>query len=94
MKLFLTKSTWESDDLDGQSVEFRILLGGETKHEVGEFLAVDCPDGFLSLSILVHLTVIAGSAWTQIRIPVPQTGVDRIELHPDQSVAKFRLFDI
>lgn len=95
MKPILTKSKWKAADLDGQAVEFRIPgESGETKSGVARFLAADCPDGFLSLSIVIDRTVKAGLEWEQERIPVPQHGVDVVEIHPDQAVARFCLFSI
>ena len=95
MKAFLTKSKWKAADLERQSVEFCILgEHGETKIGVARFLAADCPDGLLSLCIVIDRTLTTGSKWGQEQIPVPQHGANAAEIHPDQAVARFRLWSI
>lgn len=54
MKVLLTKSQWKEKELDGQTVEFR--EPGNQFHELGRFMAVDCPNGLLSLSIVTDQT--------------------------------------
>jgi len=91
MKVILTKSGWKENQLNDESVEFRIPVDGVAVHRIGRFLATDCPDGFLSLSILTDDKGIDGKT-NRTRYYVPQSGVDRIEVHPNQSIAHFRLF--
>jgi hypothetical protein len=91
MDPILTKSLWNEAKLDGKTVEFRIPSDGHTYYAVGKFLAVDCPGGFLSLRIVWSQSLTDGST-NELRIPVPQIGADRIEEHPDQSVAHYRIF--
>jgi hypothetical protein len=85
-----TKPKWSLADLDHQTVEFRIPLKNQIVHDIGEFWAR--PKGEL-LSISIVITT-QGRNWgerIQSHFVLPQTAVDRIELHPDQDVAKFRL---
>jgi hypothetical protein len=92
MNIPLTKSAWKASDLDGQSVQFRVPDTHDTMIGIGKFLAADCPGGLLSLSIVVDLTVRAGLEWKSIRIPIPQIGVDCIQVHNDQTIARYSLF--
>jgi hypothetical protein len=91
MEIPITKSRWKAAQIDQKTVEFRVPLENQGPVEgCGVFWATPCPDDRLSISIVVHLRWGNASA-TQIRIPVPQGGVDRIEEHPDQTVARYRL---
>ena len=79
------------EQLDRQTVKFQIPARRGAIHGIGEFLVRRSPGGFLAIDILFD-TLVATETWEQCRVHVPQTGVDCIEVHPDQSVAHFRLF--
>ena len=91
MDPILTKSQWTEAKLDGKTVEFRIPSDGHIYHAVAKFLAIDCPGGFLSLRIVSSQSLTDG-ATNELRIPVPQIGVDAISVHSDQSMAQFQMF--
>jgi hypothetical protein len=85
-----TKSKWKSDDLEGKTVEFRVPIASGDWSGIGKFWAVEVDDR-LSVQLV---TDEPGRNWAQ-RIQrichLPQAAVDRIEEHPNQSVARFRL---
>ncbi|MGA2659523.1 MAG: hypothetical protein ABSH34_18620 [Verrucomicrobiota bacterium] len=84
-------SKWSSQQLDGQSVEFRIPLQGQQHlHGIGRFLAKHNANGRLSVKLCTFEQKTAADT-SEVRIPLEQAAVDRIERHPDQSVALFRL---
>lgn len=87
-----TKSKWTMEQLDRQTVEFQFPVRHGALHGFGEFLVRQNPDGLLAIDILVDMQGKAGT-WNQTRYHVPQSGVDRIEDHPDLSRAHFRLFE-
>lgn len=86
----LTKSKWKASELDQKRIEFRGLVDGELREGVGTLWATECPGGLLSISIVMQLPGADGST-IQIRVPLTQFAVDRMEVHPDQGVASFRL---
>lgn len=90
MNTILTKSNWKAGELDQKRIEFRMPLEEGPVEGLGTLWATQCPDDLLSISIAVNLRWADGST-THIRVPLPQIAVDRIELHPDQSIAKYRL---
>jgi hypothetical protein len=90
MEPIWTKSKWTQDDLKHQMVEFWIPLKGQAAHGVGEFLVRE-RNKLLSIEIVTDMQ---GRNWAeriQSHFVLPQIAVDRIELHPDPNVAKFRL---
>ena len=92
MKVILTKSRRPAEELDKKTVEFRMpILNAGLVEGLGKFWATPCPDDFLSISIVVEQRLSDGST-TQIRVCMPQSEVDRIEAHPDQKIALFRLY--
>jgi hypothetical protein len=85
-----TKSKWSQADLDHQKVEFRIPLMDQVVRGIGEFW-VRANNELLSIEIVTDRQ---GGNWAervQSHFVLQQIAVDRIELHPDQDVAKFRL---
>jgi hypothetical protein len=88
MQVILTNSRWKEVQLDDKTVEFRQPC--DTVPRLGRFLAVDCPNGFLSLSILTDETGLDQKT-VRTRYYIPQAGVDRVEVHPNESIAHFRL---
>ena len=91
LKTIWTKSKWTYQDLEGKTVEFKIPARGGIVHGLGKFLVRQNPDGLLAIDAA---TDIQGKHWAErifTRYQIPQLGVDRIERHPDQSVAEFLL---
>jgi hypothetical protein len=91
MNIIWTKSKWKKDDLDHKTVEFRIPTDRGIDHGIGELWVRQNPAGLLVIEVV---TDVQGKDWAeriQTRYFLPQSGVDRIERHPDQSVAVFRL---
>ena len=91
MDTIWTKSKWSYDDLNDKTVEFRIPARGGMVHGLGRFLVRRNPDGLLAGDAT---TDIEGRDWAErifTRYHLPQVAVDRIERHPDQSVAAFLL---
>ena len=91
MNTILTKSKWKAHELDQQRIQFRIPLEDGSHEGLGVLWAMECPNDFLSISIVCDLPQ-AQHSGTQIRIPIPQPGTDAIKLHPNQTVARFRLY--
>jgi hypothetical protein len=85
-----TKSKWKAQELDGQSVEFRIPIADGVWSGVAEFWATG-ENERVSVELVTNEP---GKDWAQ-RIQriwiLHQVAVDRIEEHPDQTVARFRL---
>lgn len=85
-----TKSQWRSDDLDHKTVEFRLPMKGGAVHGTGKFWVRSRGD----LQSIEIVTDTQGRNWAeriQSHFVLPQIAVDRIEKHPDQNVAQFRL---
>jgi hypothetical protein len=85
---------WKAEELDGHRIEFRFLplKTGETVGGFGVIGAISRPpvDDLLSIEIVVE--ELAGVAKVrQTGFQIPQQLADRIELHPNQEVARFRL---
>jgi hypothetical protein len=92
MKVKLTQSRWLAEELDKKTVEFRMPVVNEGMVEgLGKLWAIPCPNDLLSISVVVRQRHLDGST-SQIRVWLPQSGVDCIEFHPDQKIAQFRLF--
>ncbi len=91
MNIILTKSKRKAHELDQGRIQFGIPIEGRMHEGFGTLWATKCPDGLLSISIVFALPAEEHSR-TQVRIPVPQSGTDALELHPEQSVARFRLY--
>ncbi len=87
-----TRSKWKYGDLQDKIVEFELpLKKGVGVRGIGKFLISQNPEGLLFVQIRVDLQ---GRNWAERIVQdfqLPQAAVDRIEGHPDQSVAQFRL---
>ncbi len=91
MNTLWTRSKWSLEDLDLKTVEFRIPIRNGTVQGIGEFLVRGNPEGLLAVDVV---TDAQGRDWAervQTMYHIPQVGVDRIERHPDSSIAAFRL---
>lgn len=88
-----TKSNWTKEQLDRKAVEFRVQTERGIEHGIGELWVRQNPDGLLAIEVV---TDVPGRDWAeriQTKYFPTQAGVLRIERHPDQTVAAFRLFD-
>jgi hypothetical protein len=94
MEIPWTNSRWSVDELTFQRVEFRIFSDGKVLHGVGQFLALQNPEGQIALEILSDAAGSTPQERLQTRFSVPKAAVDRIEHHPDPSVALFQLYCI
>ena len=84
-------SRFSAADLNGQTVEFRIPGQHYVVHSIGTFEARALSGRRVFLRIRLHVS----SDWAGkegILFRIPQDGCTRIEIHPDQSVARYRLF--
>ena len=90
---FWVTSKWKEDDLDKATLEFRLPIstGGFSPPTKGQFVKVK-PNlkGELSLTVS-YLIFSSADVCVENRFPVPQPWADRIEYHPDQSVARFQM---
>jgi hypothetical protein len=79
-------SKWSYDELNEKSVYFDISEPFDPVADgIGDFAIRESPDGLLAITILVFDP-------TKIhRFPLCQPLADRIEIHPDQNVSRFRL---
>ena len=86
-----TKSKWSESDLDRKTVELWVPAYGSEVQTIGEFQVKSKPkEGLISVSVLVEFQEKAGET-IQWRGYLPQGIVDRIEYHPDQSLAAFQI---
>ena len=84
-------SKFPAPDLDGQTVEFRLPGDYGELRGVGTFKARALSGRRVTIWIRLHVS----ADWArkeEILFRVPQDPAKRIELHPNQSVARFRLF--
>jgi hypothetical protein len=93
MNIIWIKSNWTKAQLDQKRVENRMNTSHGIEQGIGEFWVRQNPEGLLAIEIVVETQ---GRDWAeriQTRYYPKQEAVGRIERHPDQSVADFRLFD-
>lgn len=91
MDTIWTKSKWRLEDLDHKTVEYRIPIRAGIAHGVGEFWVNRNSNGMLAIDLVTDEQTWNGAARVQTRYHLPQIGVDRIERHPDSSIASFNL---
>ncbi len=87
-----TTSKWKRDDLEGKTVKFQwpapqnAVVSGK-----GEFVVSQHKDGRLFIQIVV---LSQGRGWAEFistHFQLPQAAVDRIQRHPEPSVAEFQI---
>src|SRR5689334_17169488 len=86
-----TRSKYTRDELDKQSVEFELKSKNVRVSGIGEFWVAQNPEKRLAIDIVIYEP---GAHWSEIRqtqFHLQQVHVDRIEINPDQTKAKFRL---
>jgi hypothetical protein len=86
------RSKWTFDDLNGESVEFKLPLQDGEVHGLGQLVASQGADGLLSIDIR---TVLRGDTQTEkgtFNFHLNQWAADRLERHPDKAIADFRCF--
>ena len=91
METIWVKSKWSLEELDRKTVEFRMPIRNGTIQGIGEFWVRPNPQGMVAIDIVTDEN---GRNWAervQTRYHLPQVAVERIERHPDSSVAPFRL---
>jgi hypothetical protein len=88
MKIFWLKSRkWKRDDLDGKLVEFRITYADVVVEGIGKFLMRGTGVEMLAADIVVSHP----QEFYDNYCHVPDSLFERIEPHPDQTKAAFRL---
>jgi hypothetical protein len=90
-KVYWSTSKWKQEELQDKSVEFRIPLKDGFLTGNGTFLVAKNPEGQLFVQIVVTEQ---GRDWAEFVVrhfQAPQWAVDRIQKHPDPSVADFQL---
>ncbi len=92
METIWTKTKWTIEQLDHRSAEFRIHTKIGLIHQVGEFWVRQNPDGLLAVDAVAYTQGRDAVETVRLQYFLPQTAVDQIERHPDQTVAEFRLF--
>ena len=93
-KIIWVKTSWTKDELDRKRVEFRIRNENAIHHGIGEFLVLRNPEDLLSIQILLETQGRNRDEHIQTRYsPLTHESASKIERHPDQSKAEFRLFD-
>jgi len=86
MDIILTKSKLTFEELNNKSVEFKI-----PSHGIGTFKVRKNDEGLLAIDID---TDIRGNGWNVrgfTRYNLTQDTVDAIQIHPNQSIARFLL---
>jgi len=84
-------SKYPATDLDGKTVEFRIPGQHSSLQGVGTFEARQLSGRRVVIRIRFHVL----PDWTGkdgVVFRVSKDGCDQIEVHPDQSVAHYRMF--
>lgn len=89
-KTIWVKSKWSMEDLDDQKVVFRLTAPRLEVKGVGKFLVRRNPRGELAINICV-ITEATPHQITEVRYYIGQAAADKIERHPEPSVAAFRL---
>ena len=84
-------SSFPASDLDGQTVEFRIPGKHSSVQGVGTFAA----RALSGRRVVLRIRLDMQPGWARkedIVFLIPQDGCRQIELHPNQAVARYRLF--
>jgi hypothetical protein len=83
---------WTADDLDGQTVHFKMLVGpSESRNGNGLFMAIQRGDG--SMDVRIYTREKGDSPLAYYHVPISQTGIELIEKNPEGSEFKFSLID-
>lgn len=85
-----TKSKWSVGDLNGKKVHFRINLKRSALEGIGTFIIGEGKKG-LNVQIGVNVPEEPPDKFVHRIYSLPQRWVDRIQRHPDQGVAEFRV---
>ena len=90
------ESRWPAAQLDGQAIEFRLLLkGGGIVHGIGQLSARTRKVVDDRIAVQIHVEVpIERWRKRQTGFLLSQSEVDQIEIHPEQDISKFRLITI
>jgi len=90
------ESKWPAPHLDGQTIEFRLLLkGGGIVHGIGQLSARTRKVVDDRIAVQIHVEVpIERWRKRQTGFLLSQSEVDQIEIHPEQDISKFRLITI
>jgi len=85
-----TKSNWNYGDLNDSSVEFDMKDSITSMCGQGTLSACQNPEGLLAVCLVVEIQAnpFLKHFWT---FPLNQSAIDRLAIHPDQSVAKLLL---
>ena len=90
-EILWTKAKWGASELHQKSVEFKLPLGELTISGIGQFFALQNQEDLVGIWLVTDQQ---GRHWAeriQTRYRLPQPAVDRIVVHPDPSIADFRL---
>ena len=90
------ESKWSAAQLDGQAIEFRLLLkGGGIVHGIGQLSDRTRKSVDDRIAVQIHVEVpIERWRKRQTGFLLSQSEVDQIEIHPEQDISKFRLMTI
>jgi hypothetical protein len=91
METHWVSSKWSRDELQDQTVEFRVPVPEGVLVGKGAFLVRENPEGLLSIWIRVRTLQNPGTALLT-DISLAQSGADLIERHPAPETAQFHLF--
>jgi len=84
-------SSFSASDLDGQTVEFRLPGQHSSTHGIGTFQA----RALSGRRVVLRIRLQMAPGWARkedILFLIPQDGCRQIEIHPNNSVARYRLF--
>ena len=84
-------SKWTRGELQEQTVDFRIPIPEGVLVGKGAFLVRENPEGLLSIWVRIQTLQNPGTILLT-DLSLIQSSADRIEIHPDQETARFRLF--
>ena len=82
---------WTKQQLDGQRVEFNLLAENVRYKGIGTFDVQERPGDILFIQIVQDLPGQTPDDRVSRRYTVAQEDARRIEIHPDSSVAAYRL---
>ena len=94
--LIWVESRWPAEQLDGQTIEFRLpLKSGGIVHGIGQISARTrkVVDDRIAVQIQVEVPI---ERWRkrQTGFLLSQSEVEQIEIHPQQDISKFRVMTV
>lgn len=84
------KSRWKWEELNDQTIDYYLTESFGVLHGIGRLKARPNPNGLITVDIVACSNPTAKTAHA-VRVWLGEAAVNKIELHPDQTKAKFLL---